>query len=264
MAVRAVVTNIVSPPVGRRRSRARRVLPLRLAQQPIPAPWSPPTASARTPEHRPQLTLTTGRGPPAPALIVGAMGASSRVVACIPLGKRDLVHPNRKGLGNRHPVHRALVIEAVQLVGRRAHLVRARRHDHHLGAFGAVAKHRTHRRPWPGRRRHVPTQARDRQVGQMSGRCLHQARDLDGPAGGHEEPPPPIPLAEAPDEAGVARLELSRGEAPCFAGGQRQTHFPPAGRRQARVVATLDGHADRDMGRVDQTKPALIVKSSGN
>ena len=62
-----------------------------------------------------------------------------------PLSPRHLVHPHRKRVRYRHPVHRTLGVMAPLLPRRCAHLVAPRRHHNQLGTRLAVAKLRAAR-----------------------------------------------------------------------------------------------------------------------
>ena len=98
---------------------------------------------------------------------------------------------------------------------------------------------------------------RHRQIGQVTGGTLQQAHHFDVPVRGHEELPPLLPVVGPADEGGDG-LELPGGEAARAAWRQRRTQLAFE-HRPARVVATLDGHVDRRVARVDHAQPARRI-----
>ena len=131
-----------------RRPRARDVLPLRLAQQPIRLP-----RLARQPLHvrlriRP-AHVDDRSSPPTPALIARIARAPASSSTRIPLFKRHLVHSHGKPVRHRHPMPGVLIGIPVCLPSRRAHHEASRGYHHHLRTPRpiAVPEHLPPRRP---------------------------------------------------------------------------------------------------------------------
>ena len=131
ITVGATDAYLVPPAIRGLRTSSRRVLPLRLAQQPIRLlrlPRQPlHKALGIVPVHVDHWALT----PPPAAITCNVLAPWTAAVARtgIPLREGHLILAHRKGRSYRHLVLLALP----------AHPVRARRHHHHLRTLGAVA-----------------------------------------------------------------------------------------------------------------------------